>query len=251
MRIGLGSTFIDFLKILNYNEPTFTMLEPTKTTPSLEYFKNGKYSISSHNGVKFTLVDVRFGLQGIESVNGTLSLYRNGELIKSGIVPLQDDTITVNEAFDVTDARIVTYTLSGVDIKGKTFSRSFEIWFYLPYYFGDSPLASSWDSENDKPNNSLMSGLIAIRDDAFMNARLIDDAPHGNYIWLITPYYLTNRIMLDGVKGDFYEEGTLLRNNYFENVPYPITYYCYRSVSAVAEDTYHLYIEYKDGIGNV
>ena len=243
MRIGLGSTFIDFLKILNYNEPTFTMLEPTTTPPSLEYFKNGKYSISSHNGVKFTLVDVRFGLQGIESVNGTLSLYRNGELIKSGIVPLQDDTITVNEAFDVTDARIVTYTLSGVDIKGKTFSKSFEIWFYMPYYFGNSTLS--------KCGSSLFSQLTAIRDDPYMSARLIDDAPHGNYIWLITPYDLTNRIMLDGVKGGFYEEGTLLYNNYLDNVAYPVLYYCYRSVSAVAKDTYHLYIEYKDGIGNV
>lgn len=250
MRIGLGSTFIDFLKELNYREPFIGHFDPY-TTPHFENPAAEKHFISSFNGVKFTLEDITYEVYNSEYVSGTLSLHRDGTLVKDGIIPTQLNRIEIQDSFDVTDARIVTYTLSGVDIKGKTFSKTFEIWFYLPYYFGDSPLSSSWDSENDKPNNSLFSQLTAIQDDPFMNARLIDDAPHGNYIWLITPYNLTNRIMLDGVKGGFYEEGTLLYDNYLDNVAYPVTYYCYRSVSAVAQDTYHLYIESKDGIGNV
>ena len=131
----------------------------------------------------------------------------------TGISPVEMSTdIEITDTVTLTTSGI-TYTLSGLDKKGKTISKSMSVSAYYTSYIGAS--------ENDVVSNALISSLTNTNSASLSGTRDVIFTGSAKYIWFISTKSISS------IKsGGFDVPYTLINSSYSYN---GTTYKCYRT----------------------
>lgn len=176
-------------------------------TPSTSSFKLP----ATFNLTKFTHAETN-----IANINGTLTFKRGSTTLKSGISPASSNTEeVVSDNVTLTESTI-TYTLSGVDKQGKTFSMSRSVSGYYTSYFGANTAATVSDA--------LIGALTDTNSKSLAGTRNVTTTA-GQYVWFVSTQTISKV-----TSGGFEVPTTLVNASYSYNGG---TYKCYRTTEKV------------------
>lgn len=186
---------------INYVTPTIEVLT---RTPS-----NSSYELPA----TFLLTKITHRETNVLNIAGTLTLKRGNTVLLTGISPVEMSTdIEITDTVTLTTSGI-TYTLSGLDKKGKTISKSMSVSAYYTSYIGAS--------ENDVVSNALISSLTNTNSASLSGTRDVTFTGSAKYIWFISTKSISS------IKsGGFDVPYTLINSSYSYN---GTTYKCYRT----------------------
>ena len=151
----------------------------------------------------------------VSNIVGDLTLKRGS--MKLNITPSPTSaTVTVSDTVTLTTSG-VTYTLSGTDKKGDTFSKNVSVSAYYTSYFGAS--------ENSTVSNNLIAGLTDTNSASLAGTRTITITDTSKYVWFISTRAISS-IKSSGFEVPF----TLVNGSYSYN---GASYKCYRTTEKV------------------
>lgn len=163
----------------------------------------------------FTLTSITHMETNVSNIVGDLTLKRGS--MKLNITPSPTSaTVTVSDTVTLTTSG-VTYTLSGTDKKGDTFSKTVSVSAYYTSYFGAS--------ENSTVSNNLIAGLTDTNSASLGGTRIVNITGTSKYVWFISTRAISS-IKSSGFEVPF----TLVDDSYSYN---ETSYKCYRTTERV------------------
>lgn len=129
-KLSLAAEYIEYLDNQLYKAPAISSFNIVGSNAEIT---NTSISVSS-----FTHAESNVG-----NINGTLTLKRGSDIVKTGITPASSSTsVTISDSYTPNKAQTITYTLSGVNTKGVAFSKTDSVTYYCPHYYGALNVAS-------------------------------------------------------------------------------------------------------------
>lgn len=201
----LDAKIDEILAIINYVTPTIDIFS---RTPSANTYKLP---------ATFTLTKITHRETNIANIDGNLTLKRGSTVLMSDIAPSATSVdIEISDTVILTPSG-VTYTLSGVDKKGKSISRSVTISAYYTSYIGAA--------EDDTVSDALIASLTDINSASVAGTKAVNFTGSAKYIW-----FVSTRAISSIKSGGFDVPYTLVNGSYSYN---GTTYKCYRTAEQV------------------
>lgn len=185
--------------------------------PAISRFDLSPTSTSYKLPASFTLTAVNHQETNIGNIEGTLTLKRGSTVIKSGISPISTyGGVFASDSVTLTTSGVI-YTLSGIDKKGKSISRSVTISAYYTSYFGAS--------EGSTVSDTLIAGLTDTNSASLTGTRSVSVSGTTKYIWFISTKPISS-IKSSGFDVPY----TLVNSSYSYNGG---IYNCYRTTEKI------------------
>lgn len=190
---------------IDYVAPTISTFTITPSTSS--------YKLPA----TLTLTSITHMETNVSNIVGSLTLKRGSTILKSNITPSSTSaTVTISDTVTLT-ASGVTYTLSGTDKNGDTFSKTVSVSAYYTSYFGAS--------EDSTVSDTLITGLTDTNSASLAGTRTVTITNTSKYVWFISTRAISS-IKSSGFEVPF----TLVNGSYSYN---GASYKCYRTTEKV------------------
>lgn len=189
---------------IDYVAPTISTFTITPSTSS--------YKLPA----TLTLTAITHKETNVSNIVGNLTLKRGS--MKLNITPSETSTsVTVSDTVTLTTSG-VTYTLSGTDKNGDTFSKTVSVSAYYTSYFGAS--------EKSTVDDYLIGGLTDTSSASLGGTRIVNITDTSKYVWFISTKAISS-IKSSGFEVPF----TLVNDSYTYNGT--TSYKCYRTTEKV------------------
>lgn len=191
---------------IDYVAPTISTFTITPSTSS--------YKLPA----TLTLTGITHKETNVSNIVGNLTLKRGSTILRDSDITKSAASaiVTVSDTVTLT-ASGVTYTLSGTDKKGDTFSKTVSVSAYYTSYFGAS--------ENSTVSNNLIAGLTDTNSASLGGTRTVTITDTSKYVWFISTRAISS-IKSSGFEVPF----TLVNDSYTYN---EASYKCYRTTEKV------------------
>lgn len=195
----------DIIAQINYVAPAISVFS---CSPSLSPYKLP---------ATYTLFMITHKETNVDNIVGKLTLKRGSTVLSSTIDPASTETTVAASDTVTLTQNGVTYTLSGIDKKGATISKTITISAYYTSYIGAS--------ENDTVTDALIESLTDTNSSSLSGTRDVNFEGTAKYIW-----FISTKAISSIKSGGFEVPFTQINASYTYN---GASYKCYRTAEQV------------------
>lgn len=205
------------------------LVKQTFATPTIDTFTVTGLGSAAEIGTSVSITGITHKEDNPENIEGTLTLRRGSTVVKSDILPSSTSTdVALDSAISVTrtTAGSETFTISGLDKLGETFTKSVSKSFYVPKFLGSSASASVTASD-----------ILSMTKGQMLPTTITNSSIA--YIYFVTDEPISS--VKDAYTGFSVPIEEAVTTSVTIN-SVPVSYYVYRTSNRIQAGTYHFTI---------